>query len=274
MLREELISPTVVAPVRPAVTHAPHWRALLEARWRARLYEVTRLSLAYHGAAAAAPAGRSAAGQREVERLLHSTVAARRKLADTEEALAPLRAVRGGDPGGAADRPARDRVLPALRRPGGTLVTGTHVLPDPRCDRRVRARAAVRAGHERPGRSPGPRPHQRPATQAHPASGPHRPADAGRDRPRPASTAIPWRRLPPGSASPAPPSTGTSQVRLHGGEAARAASVPYRLDRPQEAYCPVDPSQTMPSAGAPRRTRRRAPEPHRIPSEHDPEENQ
>jgi hypothetical protein len=51
MLGEELISPAVVAPVRPAVTHAPHWRALLEARWRARLYEVTRLSLAYHGAA-------------------------------------------------------------------------------------------------------------------------------------------------------------------------------------------------------------------------------
>ena len=92
MLREELISPAAVAPVRPAVTHAPHWRAVLEARWRARLYEVTRLSLAYHGAAAAAPDGRGAAGQREVERLLRSAVAARRKLADTEEALARLAA--------------------------------------------------------------------------------------------------------------------------------------------------------------------------------------
>jgi DnaK suppressor protein len=92
MLREELISPAVVAPVRPAATDAPHWRALLEARWRDRLYEVTRLSLAYHGAAAAAPAGRGAAGQREVERLLRSTVAARRKLADTDEALARLAA--------------------------------------------------------------------------------------------------------------------------------------------------------------------------------------
>ena len=80
---------------------------------------------------------------------------------------------------------------------------------------------------------------------------------------------MPWRRLPPGSASPAPPPPGTWQLRLHGGEAARAASVPYHLDR-SGGLLSSAPSQTMPSAGAPRRARRRAPEPHRIPSEHDP----
>ena len=39
MLGEELINPAVVAPVRPAVTDAPHWRALPEARWRAQVTE-------------------------------------------------------------------------------------------------------------------------------------------------------------------------------------------------------------------------------------------
>lgn len=92
MPREELISPAAVTPEPAAAVHAPYWRAVLEARWRARLYEVTKLSLAYHGAAAATPDGRGAAGQHEVERLLHRTVAARRKLADTEEALARLAA--------------------------------------------------------------------------------------------------------------------------------------------------------------------------------------
>ncbi len=92
MPREELINPAAVAPAPRAAVRAPYWRAVLEARWRARLHEVTRLSLAYHGAAAAAPDGRVAAGQHEVERLLDSTVAARRKLADTEEALARLAA--------------------------------------------------------------------------------------------------------------------------------------------------------------------------------------
>jgi hypothetical protein len=37
----------------------PMWRALLEARWRARLQEVTELSLAYHEAVAAHPDGPS-----------------------------------------------------------------------------------------------------------------------------------------------------------------------------------------------------------------------
>jgi hypothetical protein len=84
--------------MRPA-GRAPHWRSLLEARWRARLQEVTELSLAYHGAAAAVPEVPIAAApgpitpvQRELARLLRRTVAARRGLADVEEALARLTA--------------------------------------------------------------------------------------------------------------------------------------------------------------------------------------
>ena len=72
---------------------APRWRALLEARWRVRLQEVTELSLAYHGAAAAVPDGRDGgAGQRETQRLLCLTIAARRKLADVDDALGRLAA--------------------------------------------------------------------------------------------------------------------------------------------------------------------------------------
>jgi hypothetical protein len=112
----------------PAGIRAPRWRALLEARWQARLQEVTELSLAYHAAAAvpagpsvpadpsvpagpsAIPAGPSAipAGpggetrEQEARRLqrrelqcrdlLCRTIAARRKLADVEEALGRLAA--------------------------------------------------------------------------------------------------------------------------------------------------------------------------------------
>jgi RNA polymerase-binding transcription factor DksA len=79
----------------------PRWRALLEARWQARLGEVTELSLAYHVAAAAIPAARAdgsgyRAGALEAEALLRRAVAARRKLADVEEALARLTAGRFG----------------------------------------------------------------------------------------------------------------------------------------------------------------------------------
>ena len=57
------------------------WRVILEARWRARLQEVTELSLAYHTAAPDGDDGRRA------RRLLRRTVAARQRLADTEDAL-------------------------------------------------------------------------------------------------------------------------------------------------------------------------------------------
>ncbi len=60
---------------------APRWRALLEARWRARLQEVTELSVAYHAAAA------GSIEDRQARRLLRRAVAARQRLADTEEAL-------------------------------------------------------------------------------------------------------------------------------------------------------------------------------------------
>ena len=64
----------------------PRWRALLEARWQARLRELTELSLAYHVAIAAASA------QPEAQALLRRAVTARRKLADVEEALSRLAA--------------------------------------------------------------------------------------------------------------------------------------------------------------------------------------
>jgi DnaK suppressor protein len=60
---------------------APRWRALLEARWRTRLQEVTELSVAYHAAAA------GGTEDRQARRLLRRAVAARQRLAATEEAL-------------------------------------------------------------------------------------------------------------------------------------------------------------------------------------------
>lgn len=65
---------------------APRWRSLLEARWRTRLQEVTELSLAYHAAAA------GALDDRQARRLLRRAVAARQRLADTEEALSRVAA--------------------------------------------------------------------------------------------------------------------------------------------------------------------------------------
>lgn len=68
----------------------PHWRALLEARWQARLRELTELSLAYHVAIAAS--GSALAAEPEAQALLRRAVTARRKLADVEEALSRLAA--------------------------------------------------------------------------------------------------------------------------------------------------------------------------------------
>jgi DnaK suppressor protein len=73
----------------------PRWRALLEARWRARLQEVTELALAYHDAAATAVGRGTGSGhgaRLRLRTLLRQTVASRRALADTEEALARLSA--------------------------------------------------------------------------------------------------------------------------------------------------------------------------------------
>ena len=78
---------------RSAATPGPRWRARLEARWQAYVQEVTELSLAYHVAAAAAcdDIG-DGAGRPEVASLLRRVAAARRKLADVEEALGRLAA--------------------------------------------------------------------------------------------------------------------------------------------------------------------------------------
>jgi RNA polymerase-binding transcription factor DksA len=72
----------------------PRWRALLEARWRARLQQVTELALAYHDAASAAGRGTGSGpeAQLRLRTLLRQTVASRQALADTEEALARLSA--------------------------------------------------------------------------------------------------------------------------------------------------------------------------------------
>jgi hypothetical protein len=100
----------LAASVLPGKPTGPHWRALLEARWRARLQEVTELSLAYastpdgastpdsartrHGAGRPHGAGRrhGADAEPDARSLLHRAVAARRKLADVEEALGRLAA--------------------------------------------------------------------------------------------------------------------------------------------------------------------------------------
>ena len=74
----------------------PHWRALLEARWQVRLQELIELSLAYHDAAAADGDHGDRAAARRLRETLRATVAARRGLADTEDALARLAAGRFG----------------------------------------------------------------------------------------------------------------------------------------------------------------------------------
>jgi RNA polymerase-binding transcription factor DksA len=67
----------------------PRWRAILEARWRTRLEEVTELSVAYHAAVAGAAGG---VEDRRARRLLRAAVAARQRLADIEDALGRLAA--------------------------------------------------------------------------------------------------------------------------------------------------------------------------------------
>lgn len=82
------------APSAPGRTsHA--WRTLLESRWGERLIAVITLSLAYHEAADRQAAGRAGSigrpdNGRLLRRLMRNTVAARRDLAETEEALARL----------------------------------------------------------------------------------------------------------------------------------------------------------------------------------------
>jgi Prokaryotic dksA/traR C4-type zinc finger len=117
-----------------AAARGPHWRALLEARWLARVEEVTELSLAYHVAAAVVPDGTGAgalpapggttppnppgsARKAEITALLRRAVEARRKLADTEEALGRLAAGRFGscEQCGAEIPPGLLAVMPETR---------------------------------------------------------------------------------------------------------------------------------------------------------------
>jgi len=75
------------------VIAGPRWRVILEAHWRDQLQEVTELSLAYHGAVGDAP---DSAGKR-AQQLVRRTVAARQRLADTEDALDRLAAGHFGE---------------------------------------------------------------------------------------------------------------------------------------------------------------------------------
>jgi len=94
MLDEQRAQPAAPAAVPAAGRGGPRWRALLEDRWQTRLREVTELSLAYHQATDVIPHGQDAGeGGPEAQQLLDRTVAARRQLADTEEALGRLAAV-------------------------------------------------------------------------------------------------------------------------------------------------------------------------------------
>ena len=92
--RERQAARSVQAASSPA--RGPVWRALLEAQWRARLQEVTELSLAYHEAAAVTAGPASPQSERKLRQLLRRAIAARRALADTDEALGRLASGRYG----------------------------------------------------------------------------------------------------------------------------------------------------------------------------------
>jgi len=135
MSREERESQAAMTGEPVAGTRGPRWRALLEARWQARVREVTELSLAYHvAAAAAAPGGTGdGAGQPEPRALLGRTVAARRKLADVEDALGRLAAGSFG---------SCEQCGSAI--PAGLLATAPETRYCPRCDAEpVRVRAVA-----------------------------------------------------------------------------------------------------------------------------------
>jgi RNA polymerase-binding transcription factor DksA len=96
----------------PAPGSLPYWRAMLEARWQAQLVQLTELSLEFHEAAAAVPGaaagdrmvarvgdgpgGDAVHAQRRLRALARRTVAARRALADIDEALARVKPGRFG----------------------------------------------------------------------------------------------------------------------------------------------------------------------------------
>ena len=138
MSGEERRSQAAMTAEQDAGARGPQWRALLEARWQARVREVTELSLAYHVAAASDEGGAGPAiGDRarpDVRALLRRAVAARRKLADVEEALGRLAAGRFGS--------CEQCGSPI---PAGLLAAGPETRYCPRCDPET-ARGRVAAG--------------------------------------------------------------------------------------------------------------------------------
>jgi RNA polymerase-binding transcription factor DksA len=130
-------------PREESATPAVAWRSLLEDRWQTRLREVTELSLAYHAVAAAAADVRGDGA----ERLLRRTVAARRKLADVEEALARLAAGTFG---------RCEQCGSAI--PAGTLAAVPEARYCPACAAgAIPGRTAAPAGSVAAGGRPGPR---------------------------------------------------------------------------------------------------------------------
>lgn len=117
-----------------AVLPVSFWRGLLEKRWQARLLQVTELSLAFHEIGERTSPGAGGAAGRELLRLQRRAVAARRALADTEEALARLAAGSYGHcEQCAADIPARwlrsrpeARYCPRCSPPGQTGAAVRH----------------------------------------------------------------------------------------------------------------------------------------------------
>ena len=154
-----------------AALPASRWRQLLEARWQARLSQVTELSLAFYETGERTSPGADGASTRELRRLQWRTVIARRALADTEEALGRLSAGHYGHcEQCGADIPARRLVgAPEARycprcSPGTTAMTAgiwpTSAVRNPLTFILVRVRARLRRkpyippGDTRPGRRP------------------------------------------------------------------------------------------------------------------------
>jgi DnaK suppressor protein len=135
---EERKSQVTMTAAPAAGVCGPRWRALLEARWQARVREITELSLAYHTAAAARGNAGDGAAAREAQALLGRTVAARRRLADVEEALGRLASGRLG---------SCEQCGSAI--PVAWLATAPETRYCPRC---AAEPAGLRPGAERPPR--------------------------------------------------------------------------------------------------------------------------
>ena len=201
----------------PPAGSLPYWRGMLEARWQAQLVQLTELSLEFHEAAAAVhgvapgdatlagdgavaghggtPGGDAVRARRRLRALGRRTVAARRALADIDEALARVKPGRFGRCEQCADaiplailtRTPEARFCPAcvsaLDRRGAALL---------RAPTRDRPGGPVLSRVARPGRAGTrrTRPAGQPGSPPGPAAGSLAPA-GGWPGPRPASAAAP-----------------------------------------------------------------------------------